>query len=151
MSKTSVQSASRRVRFSLPAAGLLAALVLVGCGKDSTVDYELTATLIQPVARLELQRVTVVPGNRSGEELYKALCTSCHAGGLLGAPKTGNAEEWAPRMEKGLEANVASLINGLGAMPPRAGSPDLTDAEAERAVAYLMNQAGGSFTEPPVE
>ncbi len=152
MSKTSVQSASRqRVRFALPAVGTMAALIVAGCGKAPEVDYEVTASLIQPVARVVVQRVQITPGNRTGSEIYQALCTSCHAGGLLDAPKTGDAEAWAPRIAEGFEANVASVINGLGAMPARAGSPDLTDTEIERSVAYLLNTAGGDFTEPPVE
>lgn len=36
-------------------------------------------------------------------------------------------------------------------MPPRGGASDLTDTEVSRAVAYLANLAGASFTEPPVE
>ena len=151
MSKTSVQSAARqRARFVLPAVGIMAALIVAGCSKAPEVDHELTASLIQPVARVVVQRVQVTPGNRTGVEIYQALCTSCHAGGLLGAPTTGDAGEWAPRLAKGFETNVASVINGLGAMPARAGSPDLTDTEIERAVAYLLNTAGGDFAEPPV-
>jgi len=36
-------------------------------------------------------------------------------------------------------------------MPPRGGGTDLTDTEVERAVVYLLNTAGGDFTEPPTE
>ena len=49
---------------------------------------------------------------------YAASCGACHAVGVAGAPATGNAEAWAPRMEKGMEALVASVRNGLNAMPP---------------------------------
>ncbi len=152
MSRTRVQLAARRQsRFALPVIGALAVAVVAGCGKAPEVDYEVTASLIQPVARVEIQRVTVAAGNRTGEQIYQALCTSCHAAGLLAAPKTGDAADWADRMAQGFEANVASVINGKGAMPARGGGTDLTDTEVERAVAYLMNTAGGNFTEPPLE
>lgn len=152
MSKTRVQLAARRQsRFALPVIGALAVAVVAGCGKAPEVDYEVTASLIQPVARVEIQRVTVAAGNRTGEQIYQALCTSCHAAGLLAAPKTGDAADWADRMAQGFEANVASVINGKGAMPARGGGADLTDTEVERAVAYLMNTAGGDYTEPPLE
>ena len=49
---------------------------------------------------------------------YAASCGACHAVGGAGAPATGNAEAWAPRMAKGMEALVASVRNGLNAMPP---------------------------------
>lgn len=152
MTENHAQLAARRhARFTLPVVGALTALLVAGCGKAPEADYELTASLIQPVARIEVQRVQVAVGTRSGEEIYKNLCTSCHAGGLLGAPTTGDAAAWADRLAKGLEANVSSAINGLGAMPARGGGSDLTDTEVERAVVYLLNTAGGDFAEPPVE
>ena len=51
---------------------------------------------------------------------YAASCGACHAVGVAGAPATGDAEAWAPRMAKGMEALVASVRNGLNAMPPAA-------------------------------
>lgn len=152
MSKTRVQLAARRhSSFVLPVVGLLAAAVMAGCGKAPELDGERTATLIQPVARLEVQRVQVAAGNRTGAEIYQALCTSCHAAGLLAAPKTGEAGDWTDRIALGFDAMVASVIDGKGAMPARGGGADLTDTEVARAVAYLLNTAGGDFTEPPVE
>lgn len=152
MTKTHVQLAAKRpTRFALSVIGALSVLIVVGCGKASEVDHETTATLIQPVARIEVERVQVAAGNRTGEEIYQNLCTSCHAGGLLNAPPTGDTEAWAERLAKGLEANVGSVVHGLGAMPPRGGGSDLTDTEVERAVVYLLNAAGGDFTEPPTE
>ena len=141
----------RRVSLALPAASMLAVLVLAGCGQAPEVDPELTATLIQPVARVELQLAKEEPGRRTGEQIYQSICTGCHAAAVLGAPGTGDTAAWAPRLESGFEALVASVINGKGAMPPRGGGADLTDVEVQRATAYLANQAGASFTEPPVE
>lgn len=152
MSKTRVQlAAQRRPRLALSVVAVLGAVVLAACGKSNDVDPETTARLIQPVARVDIAREEVKPGSRTGEQIYQAICTGCHAAGLLEAPKTGNVDDWAPRLAKGLEANVASAINGLGAMPPRGGGADLTDTEVERAVVYLLNQAGGDFPEPPIE
>ena len=58
--------------------------------------------------------------------------------------------DWAPRIAKGMPGLMNSAINGLNAMPKRGGNPDLTDAELERAIAYMANSAGGNFTEPPI-
>ncbi len=141
----------RSARFATPAVALVAAALLAGCGEQSKVDPELTATLIQPVARVEIQAVTIAPGSRTGEQIYKSICGACHDSGAVGAPKTGDAGQWAPRLALGFEALTASAIAGKGAMPPRGGGSDLTDTEVKRAVAHLANLAGANYTEPPVE
>lgn len=152
MSKPSVSGAAQRYSgISVTVIAALAALQLSGCGKAPQVDHELTATLIQPVARVELKVATVAAGNRTGEQVVKALCSACHDSGALQAPRTGNADDWAPRLAKGLEQLVTSATNGVGAMPARGGGTDLTDTEVKRAVVYLLNTAGGKFTEPPLE
>src|SRR3954464_15872705 len=63
---------------------------------------------------------------KSGEEVFKAQCSACHATGAAGAPKFGDAGAWAPRIAKGFDALVGSATKGKGAMPPQAGG-DFTD------------------------
>ena len=141
----------RPARFAMPAVALVAAALLAGCSEQSKVDPEVTASLIQPVARVEIQAVKIAPGSRTGEQIVKAICAGCHDSGAVGAPKTGDAGQWGPRLALGHDALTASAIAGKNAMPPRGGASDLTDTEVSRAVAYLANLAGASFTEPPVE
>lgn len=131
----------------LVAAALLAALA--GCGAEHPVDPETTARLIQPVARWTVKQQVVEAGKRTGEEVVAAVCAGCHAAGSLGAPKTGDKAAWGPRIAQGFEALVAAAIHGKNQMPPRGGAADLSDAEVARAVAYLANQAGADFAEPP--
>jgi cytochrome c5 len=145
------QRTLRPARFAMPVVALVAAALLAGCSEQSKVDPELTATLIQPVARVEIQAVTIAPGSRTGEQIVKSICAGCHDSGAVGAPKTGDAGEWGPRLALGFEALTSSAIAGKGAMPPRGGGSDLTDTEVARAVAYLANLAGASYTEPPIE
>lgn len=144
-------SAGRRPSRILPLAAFLAVASIAGCGKKEAVDPETTATLIQPVARLELKVATVAPGSRTGEQIYASVCASCHGAGVLGAPKTGDNAAWAPRIAQGFETLTHNAINGIRGMPPRGGGADLTDIEVQRAVAYLANTAGASFTAPPVQ
>lgn len=73
-----------------------------------------------------------------GAAIYAQVCTACHATGVAGAPKRGDAAAWAPRLEKGVEALYSSAINGLGIMPPKGGNPNLTDAEVKAAVDHLI-------------
>jgi cytochrome c5 len=84
---------------------------------------------------------------RTGEEVFKAQCTTCHSTGAAGAPKFGDSAAWANRIAKGFDALVTSATKGKGAMPPQAGG-DFTDVEVARGVAYMANAAGAKFTEP---
>ena len=145
------RTTKRPSNLALPAFTLVIATVLVGCSKQDQIDPELSAQLILPVARLELKVEKTPPGNRTGEQIYKSICSICHDAATLGAPKTGDTAAWAPRISLGFEALTHSVINGKNAMPPRAGASDLTDTEIQRAVAHLANLAGGNFTEPPLE
>jgi cytochrome c5 len=110
------------------------------------VNTELaTAKRIQRVGTVELR-----DANRplsSGQEVYNAQCASCHAAGLVGAPKFGDAGAWGARLGTGFEALVASALKGKGAMGAQGGGA-FSDTEIARAVAHLANSAGGKFAEP---
>ena len=84
---------------------------------------------------------------KTGEEVYKAQCSACHATGAAGAPKLGDAAAWAPRIRAGFESLVNSALHGKGAMPPQGGG-DFDDVEVARAAAYMANAAGAKFAEP---
>jgi cytochrome c5 len=84
---------------------------------------------------------------KSGEEVFKAQCTTCHTPGVAGAPKFGDAAAWAPRIRSGFETLVQSALKGKGAMPPQAGG-DFDETEIARGVAYMANGAGAKFAEP---
>jgi len=84
---------------------------------------------------------------KSGEEVFKAQCTTCHTPGVAGAPKFGDAAAWAPRIGTGFDALVQSALKGKGAMPPQAGG-DFEETEIARGVAYMANAGGAKFAEP---
>ena len=84
---------------------------------------------------------------KSGEEVFKAQCSACHASGAAGAPKFGDAAAWAARIGTGFEALVQSALKGKGAMAPQGGG-DFNDTEIARAVAYMANAGGAKFAEP---
>ena len=75
---------------------------------------------------------------RSGETVYSTTCMVCHATGAAGAPKLGDTAAWAPRIAKGLDALVASSINGINAMPPRGTCGNCSDDELKAAVEHMM-------------
>ncbi len=84
---------------------------------------------------------------KTGEEVYKAQCTTCHAAGLAGAPKFGDTAAWAPRIKTGFEALWNSALKGKNAMGAQGGG-DYNDTEIGRAVVYMTAAAGGKFAEP---
>lgn len=79
-------------------------------------------------------------GAANGQDVYSQVCAACHDTGVAGAPALGDEEAWAPRLEKGKEALYDSAINGLGAMPPKGGKPDLSDEEVQAAVDYMIEE-----------
>lgn len=77
-------------------------------------------------------------GSVDGEAVYDRLCMACHQTGVAGAPMRGDDEAWAPRLEQGMETLVVHAIDGINAMPPRGGNPNLSDDEVRAATHYLL-------------
>ena len=95
---------------------------------------------VEPVSR------TSVEPPRTGKQIVEAQCVKCHGTGVGGAPKIGDREAWLARAKQGLDVVVRSAIHGHGAMPPRGGMADLTDAEIRSAVVYMLNSGSGAGT-----
>lgn len=84
----------------------------------------------------------------NGEQVYKAVCVTCHGHGVAGAPRAGNRQAWGPLIAEGYEDLVGSALTGVRMMPPKGGAPELYDIEVARAVVYMASLAGGKFPEP---
>lgn len=117
----------------------------------SEAAQKATASRIKPFAQLVALDANAPKVEKSGQEVYDAVCTSCHAAGALGAPKFDNKGDWAARLGKGYDTLVKHAIEGFNQMPARGGDGDLSDVEVARAVAYLANSAGASFKAPEAE
>jgi cytochrome c5 len=138
--------------FLVPIIGIILVVSLVlsrPSAEPNAMTPESVAARIQPVGRVEFGAGGgAAAGARSGEEIVKAVCTACHQAGVANAPKLGDKAQWAPRLKQGLNALVASVVKGKGAMPPKAGDPSLTDEEIARAVVAMANEAGAKFKAP---
>ena len=139
--------------FVVPVIGLILLAGFVISGFRSTAlqgeEPDAVARRIQPLARVEFAAAAAGPrAARTGEEVYKAVCSACHGTGVAGAWKFGDKAAWAPPLKQGLDALAKNAINGIRAMPPRGGNPDLSDLEVTRAVVYMGNAAGANFKEP---
>lgn len=121
----------------------------VGAGSNS-MSPEAIAERLRPVADdgFTLQGASGPKVLQAGDAVYKAVCAACHATGAAGAPKTGDNGSWSARLAQGEAKLFDHAINGLRAMPPKGGNPDLDDVEVKRAVVYMANQSGGNLKEP---
>jgi cytochrome c5 len=71
------------------------------------------------------------------EERYASACATCHASGMAGAPKRGDAAAWAPRLRQGQATLLLPVKNGLRSMPPKGLCNDCTDAEFKALIMYM--------------
>lgn len=74
-----------------------------------------------------------------GQQVYQNSCQACHAAGVAGAPKLGDKALWAPRIATGMDALVASAINGKGIMPPKGACASCSDDDLKAAVEYMVS------------
>lgn len=76
-----------------------------------------------------------------GETIYKQACFACHQMGVVGAPKLGDKQAWAPRLAQGLDTLRQHALQGIRGMPPKGGRTDLADEAVIDAVAYMVQQS----------
>ncbi|HVW53287.1 MAG TPA: c-type cytochrome [Trinickia sp.] len=123
--------------------------VRTGAGTNGLADTTV-ASRIAPIAQVTVRDANAPHVFKTGEEVFKAVCTTCHTPGAAGAPKFGNNADWAPRIAQGYDTLLHNALTGKNAMPPRGGtSPDdYSDYEIARAVVYMADHAGANFPEP---
>lgn len=133
---------------------LLIVLLVVYVGSASkpaagsnAMSPEAVAQRIQPIGMVEVRDASAPTALRTGEQVFTAVCSACHATGAAGAPKVGDEAAWGPRIKTGYDALLHSALNGKNAMPKQGGG-DFSDVEIGRAVVYMANKAGAKFAEP---
>ncbi len=122
---------------------------------DDPVQRGALLQRIQPIAAVRTSADEMPAENlvaeasvvKSGEELVNGACAACHLAGVAGAPKLDDDAAWATRRDLGLDALVASVINGKGSMPARGGSA-YSDDEIKLAVQHI---AGFEVAAAPAE
>ena len=126
--------------------GLVYSVTTANKTAPGAVDTQKAVAMrIQKIGSVEIRDANRVL--KTGEEVYKAQCTACHAAGLAGSPKTGDVAAWAPRIKTGYDALLTSALKGKGVMGAQGGG-EYSDYEIGRAVVYMANSAGGKLEEP---
>jgi cytochrome c5 len=101
---------------------------------------------IKPVATVVVAAADAGPHvDKTGEEVVKAVCSMCHAAGLMNAPKIGDKDAWKPRIAQGQATLVSHATNGIRSMPAKGGNSSLSDIEVSNAVIYMANASGAAF------
>ena len=131
----------------IAAIALIVSYVTTGAeGDKSSMTDEAIEQRIRPVAGFELGSATAAAAGAQGgagaaKALYDTVCAGCHAAGVAGAPKFGDKAAWAPRIASGMNTLVTTAIKGKGAMPPRGGRADASDADIKAVVEYMVGAA----------
>ena len=144
----------------LLAIALIAAGIVIGGSIDNKLraqSEEYTQRIIaqrtQPVGTLNVGAmepsvepttpVQVASSGDVGKSVYDKACFICHTTGVTGAPKPGDADNWAPRITKGLDTLYSNAIKGFqgetGIMPPKGGNLLLSNEDVMAAVDYLVD------------
>ena len=55
-------------------------------------------------------------------------------------PSWAVAEDWTPRIAQGIEVLHQHSLQGIRAMPPKGGFMNLSDAQVQAAVDYMVAQ-----------
>ena len=110
-------------------------------GRVAVAGVDNSALAIAPGAGAMTTAMAVLT---DGPGVYEQVCGACHTGGIAGAPKTGDAAVWAPRIAQGKATLYKHAIEGYtgkaGVMPAKGGRTDLSDELIQAAVDHMLAQ-----------
>lgn len=77
-----------------------------------------------------------------GKQVYRAVCSTCHQNGEVGAPIIGASHNWYLRIkERGLDKLYLHAIDGFNSMPPKGACVTCSDDDVKDAVDYLLHES----------
>ena len=116
---------------------LILVSLLAACGKSEAPPAAAPA----PVAAAPAPAPAAADGGK-GADIFKKTCAMCHQTGVAGAPKLGDKADWGPRIAQGNDTLYKHAIEGFngskGAMPPKGGSPSLSDDDMKTVVDFMV-------------
>ena len=103
-------------------------------------DAEVAEAAVEPAADAAPMEVAAAASEFDAEGAYQMSCNACHGTGAAGAPMLGDPGVWEARMEKGVDALMSNVINGVGAMPARGICMTCSDGDLQDIVNYMLAQ-----------
>ena len=123
----------------------LAGQPCVGNKAESNVDMaaEVAPVAAEPVAAAQMAAAAapmaeVAASRFDAEATYMASCNACHAAGVANAPKLGDKTAWDARMEKGMDAIMVNVMNGINAMPAKGLCMTCNADDLQEIVNYMV-------------
>jgi len=81
------------------------------------------------------------PSDAALAAIYERSCKACHAVTGMGAPLTGHADAWTLRSgQRSMNELVASVRNGLNAMPAMGYCPDCSDEDFSALIKFMSTE-----------
>ncbi len=109
----------------------------------STDDLNAIITYLKTVESKTPPAPSVGTGAKAGAAIYQKYCAGCHMGGGGGAPKFGDASQWASFLAPGMDKVYANAIKGIDGMPPKGNCDSCTDEQVKNAVDYMVDNSRG--------
>ncbi len=120
---------------------------------ENNFDRKQIQQRVRPIGKVRVQEDTVSTPvaepalaeekeKAPGQAVYEQYCLVCHRGGVAGAPKFRVEGDWTPRFAKAdIDALTASVVKGMGAMPPMGTCTECSEADLKAAVEYMVPQS----------
>ncbi len=109
-------------------------------------DLESIAVYLKSVkSEMPPAKITKIT-SKTGAKIYDRYCAGCHAIGAGGAPKFGDANDWAPKIRQGMTVLYTNAIQGIGNMPARGTCSNCSDVEIQAAVDYIVKNSQATTT-----
>lgn len=108
----------------------------------SAVDYILDNSRGQSTAAATIDPAEAYTSLAKGKKVYDEVCTVCHTGGQLGAPKLGDKAAWKPLLKENMDVLVERAIDGYKGHPAMGACYQCSDADVISAVKYMAQEGG---------
>ncbi|MEO2176444.1 MAG: c-type cytochrome [bacterium] len=108
-----------------------------GCGTPTDVKTEQTDSD-------KSSEIAAMPDETSMQKWAKS-CALCHVDGVGGAPRTGVADDWTPRLAQGKQLLMEHTIEGFNNMPPLGYCMSCETDDFSTMIDFMTNTTGESL------
>ncbi len=118
---------------------------LYGCGQTS--DQKSQSSIQKPqssvqkpqTADQQVQTSTYADVGSDPMEKWSRSCSLCHINGIGGAPRLGDTEDWAARLDQGDDVLLQHTVEGYNNMPPLGYCMDCERADFVALINFMSS------------
>ncbi|MDT8318806.1 MAG: c-type cytochrome [bacterium] len=78
---------------------------------------------------------------RSGEDIFRAFCRSCHTSRIIKAPNIGDSQAWKARISQGDDILLDHVVKGYRGMPPKGTCSNCSIEELKKTISYIVSKS----------